>query len=292
MNLGLLARSFFVKSFLLYFVFAIFCFSFVVGVPGVAQVVHAQGLEASSASTPSLVQLPQKHEPELSKIALEQSPSTPLKYAIRRSLESGVSVETIILLILLPIVGLIIAAARHLIGLRGFGIFLPASLSIVFLATGPVVGIGLFLIIVVLSTLFRVFTRRARIQLQYLPRMALTLWVVALGVLGVLFAAPLIGNIGITEVSIFPVLILVLLSEDFTKVQLGKSARVAIALASETLILALVSFTVLSFRAVQIFALTYPEVTLLSSAILALLLGRYTGLRLLELWRFRKLLRR
>jgi hypothetical protein len=257
-------------------------------VPG-TRAVRAQGIEVSSAA---LVQSPQKHKPELSKIALEQNLNTPLKYAIRRSLESGVSVETIVLLILLPIVGLIIAAARHLIGLRGFGIFLPASLSIVFLATGPVVGIGLFLIIVTLSTLFRVFTRRVKIQLQYLPRMALTLWVVALGVLGVLFAAPLIGNIGITEVSIFPVLILVLLSEDFTKVQLGKSARVAIALASETLILALVSFTVLSFRAVQIFALTNPEITLLSSAILALLLGRYTGLRLLELWRFRKLLRR
>ena len=42
----------------------------------------------------------------------------------------------------------LIAAARHLIGIRGFGIFLPAALSVSFVATGPIVGIIIFLLIV------------------------------------------------------------------------------------------------------------------------------------------------
>jgi len=216
---------------------------------------------------------------------------SPVKHAIRNAARAGVSIETIVLLLLLPVIASIIAGARHLIGIRGFGIFLPAALSVVFLATGPVAGIGLFLVIVVVSTLFRLLLRKITIKLQYLPRMALILWAVVLGVLGILFASPLYGQFGIPEVSIFPVLILVLLSEDFTRVQLGKSARVAVGLTSETLILALVSFTILSLRPVQYFALLNPEIILLGAAVFNIFIGRYVGLRLIEYWRFRRLIR-
>src|SRR5688500_10445240 len=77
----------------------------------------------------------------------------PIQYAIRNALSQGVPIDNIVLLLLLPLVAAIIAASRHLIGLRGFGIFLPAALSAVFVATGPIVGIGLFLVIVAVSTL-------------------------------------------------------------------------------------------------------------------------------------------
>src|SRR3989338_5008630 len=96
----------------------------------------------------------------------------PLKYAISNAVAAGVEPSTIVLLLLLPVVASIIAGARHLIGLRGFGIFLPAALSVVFVATGPVVGIGLFLVIVFVSTTARITMRRLKLKLQYLPRMA------------------------------------------------------------------------------------------------------------------------
>ncbi len=169
-------------------------------------------------------------------------PANPIKYAIRNSVNAGVPVNTIVLLLLLPGVAALIAAARHFIGLRGFGIFLPAALSVVFVATGPLVGIGLFLVIVIVSTSVRMGLRKIKLKLQYLPRMAMILLFVVLGILGVLFMAPVFGQSRLSNVSIFPVLILVLLAEDFSKVQLGKSAKTAINLTTETLILALVSF--------------------------------------------------
>lgn len=217
-------------------------------------------------------------------------PSNPIKYAIRASVAAGVPVNTIVLLLLLPAVAALIAAARHLVGLRGFGIFLPASLSVVFVATGPVVGIGLFLVIVVISTAARIFMRKLKIKLQYLPRMALILLFVVLGILFILFTAPLIRHPDIASVSIFPVLILVLLAEDFSKVQLGKSAKVAVNLASETLILALLSYFFLTLKPVQEFALLKPEIWILSISAFDLLLGKYVGLRFMEIWRFRRLI--
>jgi hypothetical protein len=214
----------------------------------------------------------------------------PVKVAIRGSVDAGVPPNTIVLLLLLPGVAALIAAARHLVGIRGFGIFLPAALSVVFVATGPVVGIGLFLIIVLVSTSMRMFLRKAKIKLQYLPRMALLLHIVVLGILTVLFAAPIIRQADIANVSIFPVLVLVLLAEDFTRVQLGKRAKVAVDLTTETLVLALISYLFLTLSAVQRFVLLHPEVWIVSIGAIDYILGKYVGLRLMEYWRFRKII--
>jgi hypothetical protein len=214
-----------------------------------------------------------------------------IKYAIRGAVSAGVPPNTIVLLLLIPGVALMIAAIRQLVGLRGFGIFLPAALSVVFVAVGPVVGIGLFLLIVAISTLTRIVLRRLKVKLLYLPRMALILWLVSMGVLGVLFLTPVVSYPGITNVSIFAVLIVALLTEDFIRVQLGKSAKTAIRLTSETIILAYLTYIFLTLRGVQEFALLKPEIYLSLVLIFDLLLGKYSGLRLIEIWRFRKLMK-
>lgn len=217
-------------------------------------------------------------------------PANPLKYAIRATIDAGVPHNTIVLLLLLPLVVAVIAAARHVVGIRGFGIFLPASLAIVFAAIGPIVGIGLFMVIVVVSTYARILLRKLKIKLQYLPRMALILWMVVVGVLLSLFLAPVIRHPDFTSVSIFPVMILVLLAEDFSKVQLGKSPRTAVGLASETIILSLVSYLFLTFEKLQEYALLYPETLLMAVAVFDIVLGKYIGLRFIEYWRFRRLI--
>jgi hypothetical protein len=214
-----------------------------------------------------------------------------VKKAIRGAVASGVPANTIVLLLLLPAVAFVIAFTRNVIGIRGFGIFLPAALSVVFVATGPVVGIGLFLAIVIVSTAVRMILRRLKVKLQYLPRMAFILWAVVLGILGILFSAPMLKFPDLANVSIFAVLILVLLAEDFIRVQLGKSVKTAMTLTFETLILSLISFLFLTFKPLQYYVLLNPEFTIVIVALLDLLLGKYTGLRVMEFYRFRKLIR-
>lgn len=218
-------------------------------------------------------------------------PGNPIKYAIRAAVTAGVPANTIVLLLLLPVIATVIAASRHLIGLRGFGIFLPAALSVVFVATGPIVGIALFLLIVGVSILMRFLIRIFKIKIQYLPRAALLIWTVAVSVLGVLFLVPIVKVSALTNVSIFAVLFLALLAEDFTRVQLGKSAKTAVSLTTETLILSLASYYLLTLKALQNFALLNPEALLIGVFITDFILGRYTGLRFLEYIRFRKLIR-
>lgn len=218
-------------------------------------------------------------------------PLNPVKYAIRGAVSSGVPANTIVLLLLLPIVTFVIAFSRNVVGIRGFGIFLPAALSVALVATGPFVGIGLFLVIVTISTLVRMILRKLKVKLQYLPRMSFILWAVVLGVLGVLFLAPVINYPVLANVSIFAVLVLILLAEEFTRVQLGKSVRTAVSLTFETLLLSLISYLFLTLQPLREYVLLNPEISLVMVAILDLILGKYTGLRVMEFYRFRKFIK-
>ena len=207
-----------------------------------------------------------------------------LRHAILDSIASGVPENTITLLLLLPIIATVIAASRTIIGIRGFGIFLPAALSITFVAIGPILGIILFVAIVAISTIVRIVTRKLKLKLQYLPRMALILWFVSLGILAIIFTTHI-------NFSIFPVLVLTLLVEDFIKIQLGKSFKTALTLTSQTLILALISYVLLTYIPFQKLILLNPEIAMVTTFIIDIMLGKYLGLRFMEYYRFRRLIR-
>jgi hypothetical protein len=215
----------------------------------------------------------------------------PIKYMIRGAMTGGVAPKTVSLLLLLTVVTAFIAAVRHLVGVRSFGIFMPAALSVVFVSIGPILGIGLFILIIAIASLVRFTLRRFKIHLQYLPRMALILWGVIICVMGFFFIVPFVGGIDLSGISVLPLFILILLAEDFIRVQLGKSVKAAATLTTETLIISYMAFLILSFVPFEEFALLNPEILLLTVAVFDFILGKYIGLRFLEYYRFRKLIR-
>ena len=226
---------------------------------------------------------------------LAENPIGPLKFtnilqhAIRLAVELGVPANTIVLIFLFPLVMAIIAAFRHLFGLRGFGIFVPAILAVALVATGIVVGLGLFVIILLVATSARMLTRR--LKLQYIPRMALIMWFVSLGVFGTLLLASVLGFSEAIVLSIFPILILILLAENFIEVQLSKSRREAIKVTGESLIMAVFASVIVSLEVVQKVVLLYPEIFVLLVAVFNIFVGKYVGLRFLEILKFRELRR-
>lgn len=215
------------------------------------------------------------------------NPTNVVKYAIRGAVDAGVPPNTIVLVLLFPVVAAVVATARHIVGLRGFGIYIPAVLSVAFVATGLLSGIFLFLVILAIGTYGLKLLRK--LKMQYLPRMALMLWLVSVGVLATLLIAPLLGFEELVTINIFPILILMLLAENFNEVQMGKSQREATELTIETLILALLSALLLSLDVVQRFALLHPELLIVGVAVVNVIVGKYVGLRLTEYTKFKKL---
>jgi len=212
-----------------------------------------------------------------------------LQVAIRQAVDKGVSANTIVLVLLFPLVAGLIAAARHLLGLTGFGIFVPAMLSVAFLATGIRVGLALFLIIWMLATLSRRLTNKLKIQ--YLPRMALLMWFVSIGVLGVMLLGINVQFEELSALSIFPILILMLLMENFLEVQTGKSRREAFRVTWQTMVMAVAGAVIMKLDIVQRFVLLNPESSLLIIAGFNIYVGKYVGLRAMEWMKFRKLVR-
>ena len=208
-----------------------------------------------------------------------------LRYSVTRAVKNGVPVNTVVLVLLFPLIVAIVAAARHLIGVRGVGILTPALLSVAFLATGVWAGVVLFVIILLVTIVARIALKV--LKLQYLPRVSLMLWVVSAGVFVTLFVASIWNVNSLVTVGIFPILILMLLAETFIDIQQGRSGSEARALIFQTFVLAMISSLLLASEMVQRAVLLWPEMIFFGVAVFDLFMGRYTGLRLSEYLMYR-----
>lgn len=206
---------------------------------------------------------------------------------IQQAIASGVSVQTVVLLLLLPLVASMVAATRHIIGFKGFGILIPTAIAAAFVFTGITTGLIVFAVVLLTATYSRYLLRK--LHVHYLPRMALLLWFVSMMTLAVIIVSPSFGLTQLATISILPILILVLLAEEFIGVQIGKSLKEAARLTGETLVVAMLGFLIFESRFLQTMALNYPYFVALAPVVINLLVGRFTGLRLLEYRRFRRL---
>jgi len=203
--------------------------------------------------------------------------------------DQGVPQETLILLLMLPIVATIIAFARQVIGIKSFGIYTPLIIAFAFLSTGLKFGLTLFVVVLVVGTLTRLFIRKFR--LLYLPRMAIALTSVALAILIVFYLGAYNQKTDLITVSVFVILIMITLVEKFLATQIERGGKGAIFLTSETLILSIICYWVAGWTWLQIFILNYPSLTIILAIIINIFLGKWTGLRLTEYFRFREVIK-
>ena len=213
-----------------------------------------------------------------------------MSFITQYMVNQGVPQETVILILMLPIVATIIAFGRQVIGLRGFGIYAPLIITFAFLATGLKYGLAIFVVILLVGTLMRFLVRY--IRLLYLPRMAIVLTAVALAILAIFLEGAYSGRRGLITSSIFAVLIMITLVEKFVAVQIERGAREAIILTIETLFLSVVCYWVVASGWLRNLIFIYPFWIIFSAVIINILLGKWTGLRLSEYWRFREVIKR
>ena len=211
-----------------------------------------------------------------------------LQRGLRHAVQQGVPANILVLLLLFPVIATAIAIFRHIIGLRGFGIYTPAVLAVAFISTGIVRGIALFSVVLITVVIGRSVLNLFR--LQYLPRTALLLWFVSFAMFLLMLVSPYLPLSGIASVGIFPLLMLVLLSENFLEAQLLGNALRSLQLTLETLFLAVIATVFMRTFEVQKFVMIYPELTVILVLAMNILVGKYTGLRVSEFFRFKPLI--
>ena len=210
-----------------------------------------------------------------------------LSHFINTLVNRGVPVNTILLLLMLPIVATIISFTRQVIGVKSFGVYIPTILALTFVAIGLQAGLLIIFLIVAIGTLVRFVVKRLR--LLYLPRMALVITMVSLIMLLVFFLSDILAPLALVSISIFPILILIMLVEEFIRVQIEEGTRPAFILTFETIVLSMISYFIVNNHTVRDVLLSYPEIIFLT-IIMNIILGKWTGLRLWEYYRFREIL--
>lgn len=209
---------------------------------------------------------------------------------IKFFLSQGVPFETVILILMLPIIATFIAFLRQVAGIKAFGIYTPLIVTFAFLATnGLKYGIAIFVIVILVGMAMRFILKPFR--LLYLPRVAIMLTVVAIFILGVLTIGGEFRRTGLAAVSIFPILIMITIVEKFVAVQIEKGNKTAIILAVETLIISVSGFFIASSKSLIDLLIAYPWVILFTIPV-NIFLGKWTGLRISEYFRFRKIMKK
>jgi hypothetical protein len=89
----------------------------------------------------------------------------------------------------------------------------------------------------------------------------------------------------------FPIIIILALSDKLVTAQMKRNIKPALILTGSTLGIALLGYLILNIAWLQNMVLTYPLIFLSIIVLLNVFFGRFRGLRLNELWRFRHLLK-
>jgi len=203
---------------------------------------------------------------------------------VQLALQQGVPEETIIYILMYPIILTVIAAARQIIGIKAFGIYTPSIIAVAFLATTLKYGLAIFFVVLAVALGTRFVLKSSK--LLYMSRTAIMLSVVALSVLAFLVIGGSFQRTGLASVSIFPLLIMITIVEKFVVVQIENGFKTAMFLAFETIFLASICYFLVKWEAFQNLILNYPGIVIII-VIFNIALGKWTGLRLNEYFRFR-----
>ena len=208
---------------------------------------------------------------------------------VQLATSSGVPLDTLVLVLILPIIVTMIAFFRQVIGIKAFGIYTPAIITFALLATNQIkYGITIFVTVIAVGTFTRFILKKFR--LLYLPRVAIMITIVGFSILLLLFVGGTYDRTGLASVSIFPIIIMITLVEKFVAVQIEKGGRAAVILSIETLIISVIGYYIASWPALIGLVLAAPWISVLTIPI-NVILGKWTGLRLSEYFRFRQIIK-
>lgn len=186
--------------------------------------------------------------------------------------------------LVLPLGALVVSFFRVMVGAKTFGVFTPALLGLIFRDTRALPwGLGIFAGTVIVGWTFRKILDRY--SLLMVPRTAILLTMVCVFLLSVVILTARAGVHITGYVALFPLVILTHMVERFWTVEVEDGTWSAFKTLMGTVFVAVAVALAVGPEAVSRWFFRFPETLFVVVAGL-LLVGRYTGYRLTELYRF------
>jgi hypothetical protein len=192
--------------------------------------------------------------------------------------------RTFRILLLVPIGTLVIGFLRNMIGFPTFGVFMPVLMALAFRSTGLAYGLSIFAGILLVG--YAVRRGLDKLRLLLLPRMSVILTLVIACFTFLALAGNKLGLREFMAVGLLPFVILTMVIERFFVLVEEAGIRAGLRTAAGSAAVSIISYGIISWEPLQLTFFVYPEL-LAAVAAVQILLGRYTGYRLSELFRFR-----
>ena len=192
-------------------------------------------------------------------------------------------------ILVIPVGILFLVVLRNVVGVKTFGTFMPVLIALGFRETGLLWGSIFFSILVGLGLSVRFYLEQ--LKLLVVPRLAAIVIVVILLLAMLTVLSFRLGFERGLSIGIFPIVIMTWTIERMTVVWEERGAGEAFQQAAGSIVAGALCYFLMNLAVIRHFTFVFPELLLVVLAA-TLLLGRYTGYRLSELWRFKVLARR
>ncbi len=210
--------------------------------------------------------------------------------------------NSLYLLISLPIVSTLTGFFRHIVGLKSLSVYAPIVLTFAFYQLGYVdfengnnylrsLEFGIILYLIVFSFSAGTYMLLKRIRMHYIPKTTLVMISVSVAIAFIIVMGTLLfDRKGLIYLDIFPLLMIVTLSDTFVSSLSRKSFEHTTIVGLQTLLTGVIAFTIISIGEVYEFTMEYTFALIAVLVILNLYIGKFVGLRLTEYYRFRNIL--
>ena len=192
-------------------------------------------------------------------------------------------------LLLIPVAALVVVFMRIVVGLSTSGTFMPILIALALIQTTLLVGLAIFLLVLAAGLWIRSYL--SHMNLLLVSRVAAVVIVVILLMAIIAIVSYKLGVDQALTVTFFPTIILAWTIERMSILWEEEGVHELIVQGGGSLIVAVLAYVVMSIDVVEHLTFNFPELLFALLGVI-LLLGKYTGYRLSELYRFRAMNKR
>ena len=253
-------------------------------------------LISSDAPQNLVTKFPQDEYVKLTKEAAGEWPIMALSWLVSAGIANGIPGQILVFILFMPFLLTIIGFIKQLIGVETVGLFQTMVLVLCFYIVGGTLATISMVVAVVVGVLMRFIL--ARLNILFLSKMTLLLSASTLAVfVGVVVGSFFGLSYGIDTstsqravLTIVPILLIALQADKLSILVYNKENPKEYLRLFATYFAVIISYFIIRNDQMELLLLALPELVLLPFVI-QYLLGRYTGLRVVEYMRFRELFR-
>lgn len=184
------------------------------------------------------------------------------------------------LLLVMPMGACVVVLVRSVLGWKTFGLFTPMLLALAYLQSGPIAGPVISTTAILIGMVAVPFLKALNLSRVGLLGTLIAIVVSALGAMALEFRQPAL-------ISAFPVVVTALIVERWWNAFEADGPKKAMRMTATTLAVAIAIQCLVAAPPVLWLAAERPLALPMASIVLMIVLGRYQGLRLSEITRFR-----